>query len=122
LLKTESFAYEAGGLVTLATNALGGVSQVLYTQTGQPRYVSHPNGSTNGSTYYLDGRLKREYQANGSYWQTVYDDVNLVNTRTFYNSAGIPLATNASIFDRRGNVIVAIDAAGNGFTNVYDGL
>lgn len=32
------------------------------------------------------------------------------------------MATNVSGFDHRGNVILKVDAAGNQFTNVYDGL
>jgi len=122
VLKMEKFAYENGGKVTLATNALGGVTQTLYTQTGNPDFVATPDGATNGATYYLDGRVKREYLSNGSYWQTVYDDVNLLATRTFYSSGGAALATNVSGFDRRGNVILKVDAAGNAFTNVYDGF
>ncbi len=122
VLKTEQFAYENGGQVTLATNALSGVTQTLYTQTGSPCFVSTPDGATNGTTYYLDGRVKRQYLNNGSYWQTIYDDVNLLATRTFYSSGGAALATNVSGFDRRGNVILKVDAAGNAFTNVYDGL
>jgi YD repeat-containing protein len=122
VLKTEQFAYENGGQVTLATNALGGVKQILYTQTGSPYFVSTPDGATNGTTYYLDGRVKRQYLVNGSYWQTVYDDVNLLATRTFYASGGTALSTNVSGFDRRGNVILKVDAAGNAFTNVFDGL
>jgi uncharacterized protein RhaS with RHS repeats len=121
-LKTEKFAYEPGGQITLATNALGGVTQTLYTQAGKPQYISGADGATNGMTYYLDGRPKRQYQANGSYWQSVYDDVNLLTTKTFFNSAGTPLATNISGFDRRGNVILKVDEAGNAFTNLYDGL
>jgi len=122
VLKTEQSAYESGGQVTLATNAMGGVTQTLYTKTGLPYFVSMPNGATNGTTYYLDGRVKRQYLVNGSYWQTVYDDVHLLTTRTFYSSAGIALATNVSGVDRRRNPILSIDAAGNSFTNVYDGL
>ncbi len=122
VLKTEQFAYEKGGQVTLTTNAFGGVTQTLYTQTGNPYFVATPDGATNGTTYYLDGRLKRQYLVNGSYWQTVYDDVNLRATRTFYSSSNTALATNISGFDRRGNVILKVDAAGNAFANVYDGL
>jgi RHS repeat-associated protein len=122
VLKTEQFAYEKGGQVTLATNALLGVTQTLYTQTGSPYFVSTPDGATNGTTYYLDGRVKCQYLVNGSYWQTVYDDVNLLATRTFYASGGVALATNVSGFDRRGNVILKVDAAGNAFVSVFDGL
>jgi RHS repeat-associated protein len=122
VLKTEEMAYEPGGQITLATNALGGVTQTLYTQPGKPYYVATPDGATNGWTYYLDGRPKRQSLVNGSYWQTVYNDTNLLTTRTFYNASGTALATNISGFDRRGNAILTIDAGGNSFTTVYDGL
>jgi RHS repeat-associated protein len=122
ILKTEQTAYEPGGQVTLATNALGGVTQTLYTTTGKPYFVSNPDGSTNGRTYYLDGRLKREYAVNGSYWQTVYNDTNQLVTRSFYSGGGTLLATNLTGFDRRGNVILKVDALGNASTTVYDGL
>ena len=45
VLKTEQFAYENGGKVTLATNALRGVTQTLYTQTGNPVFRCHPGRS-----------------------------------------------------------------------------
>jgi len=122
LLKTEKFAYEPGGLVTVATNALGGANQTLYTQTGKPYRSVGPDGATNGTTYYLDSRPKREYLANGSFWQSTYDDVNLLTTRIFYNSSGTPLETNVTGLDRRGNQILRIDGLGNAFTNVFDGL
>ena len=122
VLKTEQAAYESGGQVTLATNALGGVTQTLYTQTGKPYFVATPDGATNGTTYYLDGRVKCQYMVNGSHWQTVYYDAHLLTTRTFYSSTGSALATNVSGVDRRRNPILSIDAAGNSFTNVYDGL
>jgi RHS repeat-associated protein len=122
LLKTERFAYEPGDQVTLTTNALGGVTQTLYTQTGKPYYILGPDGATNSSTYYLDGRLKRRYLANGSYWQTVYDDVHLFTTNTFYTAGGTALATNVAGLDKRGNLTLRIDEAGSRFTNSYDGL
>ena len=122
VLKTEQFAYENGGQVTLATNALGGVAQRLYTQTGKPYFTSAADGATNGTTYYLDGRVKCQYLVNGSYSTNVYDDVHLLVTRTFYSATGTALATNVTGLDRRGNSILSVDAAGNVFTSTYDGL
>jgi RHS repeat-associated protein len=122
LLKTEKFAYEPGGLITVTTNALGGTNQTLYTQTGKPYRSVGPDGATNGMTYYLDGRPKREYLANGSFWQSIYDDVNLLTTRVFYNAGGTPLETNITGLDRRGNQILQVDGLGNSFTNIFDGL
>ena len=122
LLKTEKFAYEPGGQVTFATNALGGVTTSLYTQTGKPYRIANPDGSTNGTTYYLDGRVKRQYLSNGSYTQNVYDDVNLLTTRTFYNVGGTALSTTVLGLDRRGNQVLRVDEGGNNFTNAFDGL
>jgi YD repeat-containing protein len=122
LLTSADFAYEPGDKVMFNTNALGGVTQTLYTQTGQPYFRQTPDLATNGWTYYLDGRPKRQYLANGSYWQTTYDDVNLFVTRTFYTAPGAALATNVAGFDRRGNQILKTDEAGNSFTSSYDGL
>jgi RHS repeat-associated protein len=122
VLKTEQFAYEAGGLVTKTTNSLGGVTTTLYNSVGKPRFRSNPDGSTNGWTYYLDGRTKREFQGNGAFYETTYDDVNRKITRIFYTAASASLATNVTSFDRRGNAIRNTDAAGNTFTNMYDGL
>ena len=121
-LKTNQFAYEKGGLMASVTNGLGGVSRVLYTSTGKPYYLSTPDGATNGVTYYLDGRIKRQIQGNGAYWQTTYDDVNLITTRVFYTSTGTALATNSVQTDKRGNVIRKTDAAGNAFTTQFDCL
>ncbi len=121
-LKTESFAYEPGGLVIYATNALGGVTQMLYNSMGKPRFRRGPDGSTNRWTYYLDGRPRREYQGNGAYSETTYDDLNRRVNRIFYTATNSALATNSTVLDRRGNAIQRLDAAGNSFTNLFDGL
>ena len=121
-LSSDGFAYEVGGLVQNYTNALGGVTTTLYTSTGQPRFRQNADGSTNGWTYYLDGRIKQEIQGNGAYWLTTYNDPTLTVTRTFYSAAGQPLATNIFVFDRRGNAMQCMDAANNVFTTAFDGL
>jgi len=122
VLSTESFGYEPGGLIHFRTNALGGVTTTLYTSLGKPEFQSNPDGSTNGWTYYLDGRIKREIQSNGSYWQSTYDDANRITTRIFYSAAGSPEATNSVQVDRRGNAVLRVDAGGNTFTTTFDGL
>jgi YD repeat-containing protein len=122
VLSAEGFGYEPGGQVRYATNALGGVTTTLYTITGKPEYRGNPDGSTNGWRYYLDGRVKREIQSNGAYWQTTYDDVNRITTRIFYSAANVSEATNSVQVDRRGNVIQRVDAGNNVFTTTFDGL
>ena len=122
VLSAEGFGYEPGGQVQYHTNALGGVTTTLYTDTGKPEFQSNPDGSTNAWRYYLDGRIYREIQRNGAYWQTAYDDYNRIMTRIFCSAAGIPEATNSTQVDRRGNVIQKTDAGGNVFTTAYDGL
>ena len=122
VLSTEGFGYEPGGQVEFATNALGGVTTTLYTITGKPEFRSNPDGSTNAWRYYLDGRIKREIQGNGAYWQTMYDDVNRITTRTFYSAAGVAESSNSVQLDRRGNAIQKVDAVGNVFTTAFDGL
>jgi len=121
-LSSDGFAYEVGGLVQYYTNALGGVTTTLYTSTGQPRFRQNADGSTNGWTYYLDGRINLEIQGNGAYWQTTYNDASLTVTRIFYSAVGSPLATNTIVFDRRGNETQFTDAGGNTFANSFDGL
>ena len=121
-LSSDGFAYEVGGLIQSYTNALGGFTTTLYTSTGQPRFQQNADGSTNGWTYYLDGRIKQAIQVNGAYWLTTYNDPALTVTRTFYSAAGQPLATNVFVFDARGNSIQGVDAANNVFTTAFDGL
>ncbi|MGA2279196.1 MAG: glycohydrolase toxin TNT-related protein [Verrucomicrobiota bacterium] len=121
-LSSDGFAYEVGGLVQSYTNALGGVTTTLYTSAGQPSFRQNADGSTNGWTYYLDGRINREIQGNGAYWQTTYNDASLTVTRIFYSAASSPLATNTIMFDRRGNEAQYTDAGGNTFANSFDGL
>jgi RHS repeat-associated protein len=121
LLTTQGFAYESGNQVAYVTNSLHGVAHTLYTQTGQPYFQQNLDGSTNGWTYYLDGRIKQRLLANGSYWLYAYDDVNLLTTRTFY-SGGATLSTSVAGFDARGNQILSIDGKGYPFTNGVDGL
>lgn len=122
LLKSEQFTYEPGGQISTGTDALGGVTQTLYTQTGKPRFRRGPDGSTNGWTYYLDGRPKRKYQSNGPYWESTYDDFNRRTVEVFHALNGTALGTNVSEMDRRGNVIRTVDRGGYAFTNVFDGL
>jgi RHS repeat-associated protein len=121
-LATNGYAHEPGGKVTRATNALGGITETLYTKAGQPFWRRNPNGSTNGWRYYLDGRVRREIQGNGAYWETTHDDANRRVTRVFYSAANTALATNVSEFDLRGNVVRQVDAEGFSFTNSVDAL
>jgi RHS repeat-associated protein len=122
VLSTESFGYEPGGQVQFYTNALGGVTTTLYTEMGKPEFRSNPDGSTNAWRYYLDGRISKEIQGNGAYWTNIYNDASLITTRIFVSAVGIPLATNSTQLDRRGNVIRQVDAGGNVFVSVFDGL
>ncbi len=120
-LTTQQFAYEPGGKVTKMTNALGGVTTTLYTQTGHPYAQTNPDGSTNGWIYYLDGRIKEEILPNGNYYLTTYNDVSQLVTKTFYAS-GSGVSTTVAGFDWRGNQSLTIDAEDNPFTNNFDGL
>jgi RHS repeat-associated protein len=122
VLASESIGYEPGGLEHFHTNALGGFTQTEYTTNGLPKYRLNADGSTNGWRYYLDGRVRREIQRNGAYWETLYDDANRKATRVFHSAAGAALATNVTVLDRRGNVAQRVDAAYNVFTNLFDGL
>jgi RHS repeat-associated protein len=120
-LSTNTLAYEAGGQVAFATNALGGFTTNKYTSTGQLEARRNPDGSTNGWRYDLSGRLVTEYLANGNYWQTVYDDANRRVNKYFHNAGSI-LATNVVVADTRGNVIQQTDSDGFLHTNLFDGL
>jgi RHS repeat-associated protein len=122
VLSTEGFSYEPGGQVQFYTNALGGVTTTLYTTTGKPEFQGNPDGSTNAWRYYSDGRIRREIQSNGAYWQTTYDDVNRITTRTFYSPSTTVEVVTSTQMDRRGNVIQTVDAGGNVFTSTFDGL
>ncbi|TAL05013.1 MAG: hypothetical protein EPO07_04340, partial [Verrucomicrobia bacterium] len=122
LLATNGLAYNLAGDVTNAFNALGASAAKQYTGAGKPKFQRNADGSTNAWRYYVDGRAYREFQVNGAYWQTTYDDAKRITTRVFYSSAGVPLATNVAELDRRGNVVRTVDAAGFGRTNSFDGL
>lgn len=122
VLKSEQFAYEPGGLVNAHTNPLGGLTRTGFTSSGQPCIATNVDGSISQWRYDLAGRTITEVLRNGSYWQTVYDDANRRITKIFKDSGNTALATNMSEFDRRGNIVRTVDAAGNGFTNIFDGL
>ncbi len=122
LLATNGFAYNAAGDVTNAFNALGGSTQKSFTSTGKPKSQKNPDGSTSAWLYLADGRLRREYQGNGSYWETSYDDASRKVTKIFYSAGAASLATNSTVLDRRGNVVRTTDAAFNTWTNLFDGL
>lgn len=122
VLSSEGLAYEPGGEIAFHTNALGGVTEKQYTSTGKLKFQKNPDGSTNAWRYYRDGRIYREFQRNGAYWQTTYDDASRKTKRTYYSATGTSLATNVSEFDRRGNLVKRTDAGGFVFTNSFDGL
>ena len=121
-LRTESFQYEPGGSVSQSTNPLGGVTRKFYTATGKLRRQENPDGSVLEWRYYDDGRVQKEILRNGSFWETVYDDIAHRVTRTLKRSGGTTLATDVSEFDLRGNLIHHTDAEGFLKTATYDGL
>lgn len=118
-LSSQSFAYEPGGQMSLAVNPLGGATTNSFTTTGRLKGRLNPDGTTNGWTYYLDGRLRREYLPNGHFWETTYDDINRSITRTF---SANPSINETTIYDRHGNVRIITNAVRAVFINVYDGL
>ena len=122
LLATNGFTYNAAGDLTTAFNPIGGNAQSDFTSAGKPKFQRNTDGSTNAWRYYADGRLATNFLSNGAYWRTLYDDAARRNTKIFHSSTHVPLATNVTEFDRRGNAIRTVDAAGNAFTNLFDGL
>jgi RHS repeat-associated protein len=121
-LRAESFQHEPGGKISQYTNPLGGITKTSYTATGQPRLQANPDGSVLQWRYYTDGRLQQEVLRNGSSWNTVYDDINRIVTRTLTNAAGSVMATDTSAYDRRGNLLCHTDPEGYVRTVTYDGL
>ncbi len=121
-LRTERFQYEPGGKISQYTNPLGGITNTSYTSTGQLCQQTNPDGSVLQWRYYTDGRLQQEILRNGSSWTTVYDDINRTVTRTLTNAAGAVLATDISVYDRRGNLVSHTDPEGYVKTTTYDGL
>jgi YD repeat-containing protein len=75
-LATNQYRYEPGGKISLAVNPLGGVTTKSYTSAGKLMAQVNADSSTNGWTYYLDGRLHKEFLPNGNYWETIYNDPN----------------------------------------------
>ena len=120
-LATNLMSREPGGNVANFTNSLGGITQTLYTQTGKPYFRQNADGSTNGWLYDTVGRVLKENEPNGSYWQTTYYDANRTIVRQFYNSIGSLLAVTTNVFDRRGNLITNVTPQGGVFFYVYDG-
>ena len=118
-LTVEGYAYEPGGQVRATTNALGGVAYKTFTTTGMPESQTNYDGSAQHWTYYLDGRPRREYLANGNYFETTYDDVNRLVKRTFSGDSTF-LETQA--YDRRGNLSASTNAVGAVAIMTYDGL
>jgi RHS repeat-associated protein len=122
LLSSTQFNYEPGGLVHYETNALGGVTETKYTSRGQPYYRKSPSGAVKQVAYDLAGRTLREFVGAGvDSWTTTYDDAHLRVSKVF-NNFHTPVLTNITEFDKRGNAVRRFDAAGNGFTNTFDGL
>ncbi len=122
VVSSESWTYEPGGEVATATNPLGGVTTVLYTATGKPRYRQNPDGTILGWRYDLLGRPVKEILPNGSFRDIAYDDAARTVTRTLRNAGGTTLAEESEVHDRRGNMVSATDAGGNTFTAWFDAL
>lgn len=126
-LSSEAFAYEPGGQIAVHTNALRGVTRLSYTQTGQVAERQDPDGTTHQWRYYADGRPKKEFLPNGSYWETTYNDADRKVTRALKDAANRTLRTEHSTFDERGNALsTTIEEAGGGgvlvTTRAFDGL
>lgn len=124
-LRTESFLYEAGGLISQYTSPINGVTQSYYTSTGQLRRQVNPDGSVFEWRYYTDGRVQKEIRRDQSYWLTTYDDINRTVTRQLYQSTGVPVSPailEISVSDRRHNVIAHQDVDGFVRTVAYDAL
>jgi RHS repeat-associated protein len=123
-LATNVFFYEAGGLVSYATNALGGVTHKNYTTAGQVTSAEYADGSSEQWNYDSAGRVVLHTVRKGNgYWTTAYDDANRRVVHTFHRGdTGEALASNSVQLDRRGNIIQRIDELGNTFTNLFDGL
>ncbi|MEO0510253.1 MAG: RHS repeat-associated core domain-containing protein [Verrucomicrobiota bacterium] len=130
LLTTERYEYEAGHQLSKHVNARGGITLYFYNSRGQLTEQQNPDGTILYKTYYLDGRLEKDYLANGNYWLTTYDDANRTMTRTFYNAdnsihidpASSLTVTEVTVSDRRGNVVSTTDRGGYISTQTYDGL
>ena len=123
-MATNGFAYEAGGLVSYETNALGGVTHKAYTTSGKITSAQYADGSAEQWNYDLAGRVVlRTVRKGNGYWTTSYDDANRRVINVFHRGDnGSVLATNITQLDRRGNVIQRVDELGNTFTNLFDGL
>lgn len=121
-LRTESFQYEPGGSVSQYTNPLGGITRKYYTANGKLRRQENPDSSILEWRYYLDGRVQKEMRANGSYWETSYDDVARITTRVLKKFDGTSLASEIREFDRRGNLTRQTDTEGYVSSKTYDGL
>ena len=125
LLATESFTYDSnnsGDKIATYTDALGGLTQYFYTQTGQLSQQINPDGSTYKWRYQSDGRLSEEDYPNNTKRITTYDDFNRVITRTLKDSSNNPLSKETQTFDRRGNTVATMDAAGFTTSTTFDGL
>lgn len=122
ILSGESFGYGPGGEIAVHTNALGGVTRMLYTATGKLKERHNPDGTTEYWRYLPDGRLARETHKNGSYLDYGYQDATRTVTRTLYSSTGGFLAGDSQTFDSRGNAISETDREGNTWLRTYDGL
>ena len=123
-LTTSGFFYEPGGLVSYATNALGGITHKTYTATGKVTSTQYPDGSAEQWHYDLAGRATFHTVRKGNgYWTATYDDANRRVINIFHRGDNnTALATNITQWDRRGNVVLRSDELGNTFTNLYDGL
>ena len=124
IIAPEGFLYEPGGEIKQYTNPLGGVTTKLFTNTGK---IKDQKDSVTGVEvqfrYDSIGRITTEIFANGTQRKTVYDDCAHTVKRTIYKSdLSTILATDLSLYDRRGNLISKTDLENNIFTNSYDCL
>ncbi|MDF3059387.1 MAG: hypothetical protein K0R17_3602 [Rariglobus sp.] len=122
LLATESWTYEPGDEIATHTDALGGVTTTLYTQSGLPRHKTESDGSVLEWRYYLDGRVQREPVTHATYREITYDDHARTITRVLKTTAGATLATTTETYDRRGNLLSSTDEEGLTVTATYDAL
>lgn len=142
----ESFTTDVFGNVVTATNKLGGVTTYVYDKLGRLTQEQLPVGSYNadGSLQAANVINKYSYDARGNRTQMIaafglteqrttnyeYDAGNRL-VRTYHDALSVTTSAGATstitpeerlIYDRRGNVIEAIDANGARALSWYDKL
>ena len=117
--QTTTYAYDAVGNRTNATDRLGNVTTYTYDGLNRRVGIMDVLRTVTTTTYDAVGNVTRLTDANGHTTTYTYD---ALNRRTIETYPDVPPNSRTNVYDAVGNLICRLDQNGQVTTYAYDGL